>query len=226
MFLITFVTLIISIIGLYAQVLSLQASKIYKAQNGLMQTMVDWHNSALTLAKNYTPSTVPCIIPSDYMQTMQATLSNQPYPITTSTCANVAPPVTTLVLTPTGATPTLPPGYMTKYFSFYSIVFQSGSIKYLLTYAYYTDAANAPSGNLYLPANGTAGASVGYSLNSLEQQFARAATVGTLYGKVTGSGILSVLPQTIGVTGPMIEYTIPDFHVIPIGSLGIISPLS
>ena len=53
MFLVVFVTVVISIIGVFAQVLSLQSARMNNSQIGLMQTVVAWHYAATNAAYQF-----------------------------------------------------------------------------------------------------------------------------------------------------------------------------
>ncbi|MGB9151905.1 MAG: hypothetical protein WCD70_02335 [Alphaproteobacteria bacterium] len=197
MFLIVFVTLMISVIGLYAQVLSLQAAKVYNSQVGLMQMMVAWHGGATNLARANAAA------------------------IPTGGCnltAAVSPPCGFGALA--AGSPYLPSGYSAQNFSFYSIAYQNGGANYVITFVHDTDT----SGNLVLPRTG--GTSVGYTMNSLMRQFAHSAPAILTYGSVTSAQTLTIqTPGAKTSTGlpmnTMVYTNIPT--VIPVGSLAIIS---
>lgn len=201
MFLIVFVTLMISIIGLYAQIFSVQANKLYNSQVGLMQTMVTWHGAATNLARANAAS-IPaagCSLTAGAGLVSACTFG-------TLSGANLS---------------LLPPNYNIGSFSFYSIAFQSGSIPYVITFVHDTNSAGNtdPTKNLLLPTR--LGTEVGYSLNNLMRQFDRAAPTYLTYGTVTASGTLTVLTKTTGIAN--FPYSIPAAPVIPVGSLAVIS---
>jgi hypothetical protein len=50
MFLLTFVTLIVAFVGIYAQVLALQTARFYASQQGIAQEMQIWHAAAVSMA--------------------------------------------------------------------------------------------------------------------------------------------------------------------------------
>ena len=51
MYLLVFVTLVISLIGLYGQVLSLQAARLAAGQSAIAQAMIRWHSIAIQQAR-------------------------------------------------------------------------------------------------------------------------------------------------------------------------------
>jgi|SRR5215469_804104 len=50
MYLLVFVTLAVSLVSVYAEVLAAQTSRLYAAQTGLAQQMVAWHTAAVSMA--------------------------------------------------------------------------------------------------------------------------------------------------------------------------------
>ena len=206
MFLIVFVTLVISIVGLYAQVLSLQSAKAYNSEAGLMQTMATWHGSAVALARAAVAANPAAITPT---------------PCSITSGAGMVGPCSFGTLTsPVANQAYLPPGYNTTNFSFYTIAYQTGvpAVDYVVTFAHDADPL---SGDLYLPTI-SSGNMVGYTMNDLMRQFANSALPYATYGSVNtvgGSPILAV--TTPGGLTPTISYTLPS--VIPSGSLALIS---
>ncbi len=218
MFLVVFVTLVISIIGLYAQILSVQTNKIYHAQYGLMQTMITWHSAAVSLVTPFilNQSLGPlsgngCQLDKSPNLLVNGTTN---VPVCAETGHNVL-----VTNPPTGTPPVLPNGYQPTPYTFSTIVYQTPAPieDYVITFVYATDD-NSPTGNILLP--GTSGTVVAYSLNSLMQQFAHGAPAYIGYGVVTSLGNLSVSSQSAG-GGATVNFTIPN--VIPVNSIAMIS---
>ena len=193
MFLVVFVTLAISIIGLFAQVLSLQAAKMNNAQVGLMQTMVMWHQSATTLAANN-----------------QATIANPSFTVTSGGCSMTGTSTqSSCGFSSVASSPYFPVGYQSPAYSFNSTAFNSGGQNYVVTYV------PKPVGtNDLTTQNGT---DIGYTMNDLQRQFARSADINLAYGTVNTLGTLSVQMKN----GAAFSYPVPTG--IATGSFGIIS---
>jgi hypothetical protein len=215
MFLVVFVTLVISIISLYAQVLGLEAKKIAHSQHGMMQTMLTWHNAAVALVHPYLVSgatTVITNLPCQVSKSASVTINFTPVPTCLITGA------TKLYLASTNI---LPSGYNTTSFTFYSLVAASTtspSQDYVVTFVHDTDD-HTTTGNLMLPDN--SGYSIGYSFQSLSQQFANAAPPNTSFGFVTQSGYLTVNNVGSAGAGTQLLYSIPS--AIPVGAFAVIS---
>ncbi len=200
MFLVVFVTLVISIIALFGQVLTLQTAKINAAQIGLMQTMMAWHAGAVAVGKTILPASLTTA--GCYLNAGLTGVTNCPSSVA---IANV------------------PPGYNFGQFSFNSLAFVTPppAVAYVVTYV----GATAATGNLVLPGNGAGAFETGYSMKDLSRQFARAVPVYLAYGSVTSSGILTIVAKSggsaTGDTPPATTYSIPIS--IPTGSLAILS---
>ena len=72
MYLLVITTLIIGLIGIYAQVLSVQAARIAAGQNGLAITMMTWHAAAVSMAASlvdggqFPAASAPCSLSISY----------------------------------------------------------------------------------------------------------------------------------------------------------------
>lgn len=122
MYLLVFVTLMLSIIGLYAEVYTLQAARIFAGQKAVGEVMILWHNAASKYVKNNLVS----------------------FP---TTC--YVPPVTLPPMLPCaksmGDPGVLPSGYNDADFRWRTLVYVSGGQKYLYTFV------TPPGGNMALP---------------------------------------------------------------------------
>ena len=204
MFLIAFVTVVISIIGLYAQIISLQTARIYNSQVGLMQTMSVWHSAAVTFARAKANLGV---IPTNAF-TPITSFCNMTSPALASPCG-----FGTLSVPPNSTT-YLPQGYAIGTFTFYSLAYQIAGVNYVVTFV------PDPGGNNYLMLpEVTTGTAVGYTMAGLSRQFARAANPNIMYGVVNASGTLTVLSKG----GATFSYAVPPAPTLPTGSLAIIS---
>jgi len=199
MFLVVIVTLVVSILGLFMQVVSLQTARLSASQNGLLQTMVMWHNAAVKQALT-TPAfdSVPC----------QLTSTGQISGLNNCTRGGAS------VL----ASGLLPTGYNTANYSFDTAVFNTTSPGglYVFTYVHDTDG----TGNLILPQSG---GTVGFSLGDLKTQMSRALPVNLVHGTVTATGTLSVTLKNSSGTISALSYTYSPAILIPIGAVGLFS---
>jgi hypothetical protein len=208
MFLVVFVTLVISVIGLFTQVVALQSAQIYNAQSGLSQLMEIWHGVAVNM-NFYTPATNAGLTSGcrlTYLGNIYSTV-----PVCTATGGGLMYVSTTPA---TGYVP-LPSGYNTT-FSFLSVAYQTPApvLSYVVTYV--NPAAADASGFLILPQEG--GKSIGYKAADLIRQLKRD-TSNIVYGTVTSPGILTVAPNnTVQKT---LTYPIPAS--VPTGSIALVS---
>jgi hypothetical protein len=215
MFLVVFTTLMISIIGLYAQVLSVQSGRIFANQTGLMQTMQTWHAAAVKTG--YADTTV------------LGTTAGHNYCVLTASSSLTPKCATAVVTVALGCSTTLatagaclPTGYNTITYSFASILFVTTTApftKYVVTYVSDKDA----NGFLQLPdSNGT---TIGFSPATLSGQFKHAAPKDLLYGGVTATADPTIntfnvwIPGNNGVT--TLTYALPA--AVPAGAFALIS---
>ena len=206
MFLVVFVTLVISVIGLFVQIYSLQTSRMYNNQTALMQTMQTWHATAAGMGINYPPTNLNgmtgCRMTSNASSALPGCVNGTYGTEWVNTNAN------------------LPKGYNTASYSFMTVAFQTVAppappTSYIITYAHDTDA----TGSLLLP--DSSGTSVGFSLHDLGLQFARSPHSNILYGTVTAPGTLYVVTSGGGAAAASLPYTIPTS--IPVNSIAVIS---
>jgi len=202
MFLIVFVTLVISIIGLFAQILSAQTAQLYRQQVAFMQTMTTWHGAAVNLAR-----------------ANLSLFSATPCRLTPGTVATGGP----VACAQTVGASNLPPGYQTSPYTFYSIAYQSAAGgDYVITFVHDTDS----NGGLKLPDSSSSNV-VSYTISNLMQQLARAAPSNLSWGAVTASnstsGTLTILTKSNGATAGSLTYTIPGSSVIPLNAVALLS---
>lgn len=166
MYLFVFIFLLISVLGLYTQVYTLQARKMFENQTGIAEIMMTWHKSAYLSLQNFAPTytTSGCSLNPD--------LSPPP-----TACATVMkdPSVDT--------SSTLPKGYNWADYKWKSIAYLSGSTKYVITYVtppssgVATDPIDYPS--------------VGFSISDIYQQLTNAKVSARSYGYAGSDQLLA-----------------------------------
>ncbi len=236
MFLVVFVTVVISIIGVLAQVLSLQSARMNNSQIGLMQTLVAWHHSATNAAFQFTAAgpamalqyaTAPHVGPANATDNVKGCMMDStPYSTKVAAPANLARPVSCVnpiasalfQLTPGTTLPNgtlaLPPGYQINPYSFHSIFFKRTGLDWVVTYIPVPAVA---TNYLSLPDAAAGNPQIGYTIGDLQRQFARVANYSLSYGFVKPAGNLHVQPKG----GTAIDYPIPA--TVPLNSFAIIS---
>ena len=245
MFLVVFTTLMISIVGLFAQVQLLQAKRMNNSQVGLMQTMVEWHHAATNLVFSYVAAG-PLVWPTNANAPgLVLALANDSN--ATTGCMVYSTPLTSLTARhpiscaqnpalpawlnldasatyPPNNSKALPYGYQTNPYSFYSMAFvNTAGLTYVLTYLPVPPAAKT---NLSLPDwfVGAGGIQIGYTIGDLQRQFSRSASTALTYGIVgpptpKTAPLNSLLVQPLG--GKPLEYPVP--LSVPVPSFGILS---
>lgn len=211
MYLLAFITLIIAIVGLHAQVITLQAAKMNKAQNALAQTMVVWHRTAVRLARD--TSNLPTNI-NGATGCVQTTAFN----FTGVTLCNTAASRV--------SSSDLPPGYNMTYYTFPTLLFEPDTkSRYVVTFVGYKDS----QGLISLPGQVAASKTLSYTIGGLLSQLANIKSVSLSYGVVNTSGTLTVIPdqatkmQDDTTVGPITILSFPIPTTIPTGSVGVIS---
>jgi hypothetical protein len=240
MYMIAFVTLMVALIGLYAQVYTKQVVNGLAQQSGVIGSMIEWHSTAVALATSLMPT-------ADW--TAGCSLTNpSPVPATVAVCPGAAAgtiyvgmPQGTYTACAGGAAQqapcwtNLPPGYSNTTYAFYSIAFNSAGLSYVLTYvpppASSSDSYNV--GLLCLPGalNGTCPAGntqFPTTFSDLYKQMKKSPLLSPMYyGTVTSAGVLttSSLPSLTGGAPTLIQYNIPGTAIVPVGSMGIIAEI-
>lgn len=238
MFLVVFVTLIISVVGLYAQVLTLQNVKAFNNQTTFAQQMLTWQNTAVSLANSLNLS-VPaggCRLTANVAYTVSGAGSGGTSGQRLNTCTYSGNPISIAIAKPstiatscaggvTGACWTaLPAGYQTTPYSFYTLFYTAGTTNYIITYAHDTDA----SGNLMLPDN--SGTSIGLTPNELTLQLQHSGVPALAYGMVSGpngSRVLTLSNAYFTHTLPNLNglQTVPVPDAVPSGAVAVVSTL-
>ena len=243
MYMIVIVTLMVALIGAYAQIYTKQAVNAFARQSGMANAMLMWHSTAAGLASSLVTKTnitaAGC--------SLTPPLAGGGLPSFTQ-CANGFGSV--YVSMPAGANPlcsgtqaapclpVLPTGY-TQSYKFYSVSFQpTAGNYYVLTYLP-PPPANSDSyslGLLCLPgdAKGTLTACPSphtqfpMTFATLYKQLTKSLLVSPLYyGTVTASGVLTTPSISVsGGTPTSLQYTIPSSADVPVGSIGFIAKIS
>ncbi|MDD5587243.1 MAG: hypothetical protein PHY92_09900 [Alphaproteobacteria bacterium] len=207
MYLLVFVFLMLSIIGLYIQVYSLQLSKMLANQKAIGQTMLVWHGGALAFARDNRGSLgTQSTDAKGCLLTEGISLGG------VSSCGS---------LLETTATAYLPGGYQSAY-QWYSIAYAPDGTgqQYVLT------IATSTGGSVTLP---TPQPNIGYSPAEILQQLKKSGAPRTAYGMTQDMGVLGrqfVTPDAPAT--PIPYYGVPRYgtlYYVPPGSVGLISPL-
>jgi hypothetical protein len=219
MFLIVFITLMVSVIGLYAQILSLQTAKIDAAQSAMAQTMITWHAAAV----DYVHANITTFTALAPALPLACQLTSTSLLYTMSACV---PGYTLATVTPA----VLPSVYNAAFFPFLTAVFNSNSTIYVVTYITAPSAASGGvAGNLQLPADpnlslsATPSVTVGYTINDVMRQFANISANYLAYGTVTTAGTLTIGGRSNGAVAAGITFPVPPASIMPVGAVAIIS---
>jgi|GEM_PF-3086878 hypothetical protein len=249
MYMIVFVTMMVALIGAYAQIYAHQAAKGLAQQSGVVDEMMEWHSTAVgqasTLMSNSewairgitgcwltklnvvepgAPILPPCNGYLGNITYVSPTTYNGLSPCTASSATSASQCVTTL-----------PPGYNMDY-QFYSVAFQApNGADYVLTYVPQplSGSDNFNLGLLCLPGIVTGpppttcvGPHIQFELtfNNLNQQLSKTSHVSPYnFGTVLNSGTLTT--QTLSQTAPLqlapLLYPIPVS--VPANAIGIIT---
>jgi len=227
MYLLTFTLLVIGVLGIYTQVLAVEASRFFQSQVGVLNAMVEWHEAAVSLASNtMNPATAKvggidlagCGLTAGLLTPCKkgVTITTLGAP-TVAVTAGAPGYATRSYSTPTAAIyPSLPTGYSGKNYQWKSIAFQNTSGYYVITYV---DPAAA--GAFVTTATGT---SLGITEAELFQQARNLNIPLYSYGGISG-GVLTV-PPILTTGGPATNISYPVPASVLDGSFGIISSFS
>ncbi len=231
MYLVTFLILILSIIGVYAQTLSVQAARIYANQAGFAHTVLAWHYSAAEQARfagiNNGNTNTGCSLTSSLITPAICTSSVAGNPDITVDGTQPGA-LTACSTTPTAPCWTgLPPGYNKSPYTFNSVYYtvQQGQT-YVVTYVLKPtiSATNPAPGFITLPDAG--GTQIGFTIDELAKQLKHTNLPVYSYGTVKG-GVLQT--AAIANTGTLanIQPTLPKDafgnSLIPDGAVAIVS---
>jgi hypothetical protein len=220
MYLLAIVTLVIGLLGVYAQVLSLQAARFAASQNGLALTMMMWHDAAVSMGASivdtgqFPPGSAPCSLTwYDTAAPMLpwATIPDlclSPIDLALGGSVNVSGKGTVtgmlfgasniyntkLKPAPGGVEPVhLPPGYNTSVYQFYSVLYRDASDQpFIVTFVQppVIKASNPAPGLLALPPTGHL---IGLGMSDLLHQLHVSGLPSFAYGTVTNGATTSTL---------------------------------
>lgn len=216
MYLLVFTFFIVALIGIYAEVLGVQAARLAAQQSGIAQTMLTWHNAAVSLAQyvvHPSPST-PCSLTASLNSTVANCTTNIPGN------ANSKVTVTGGSYTSDGVHyyyPQIPSGYNTT-------IYQWNSIAYLmppnntLTVITYIPPNNTPPGFLTL----ATGSQIGLTASDLLQQLRNVGAPLVSYGYAQGNELITAA-MSGGSSSMNVEYTLLPAGVVANGSVVLVS---
>ena len=237
MYLLVFVTLIIGMVGIYAQVLSLQAARIAASQTGLAKAMMVWHGGAVSMASAiintspaiFTHGSSPCsltyTVPSGVgiSKCTKPSGSGDPFGVVMDNSNSLYHiSATEYVHIPTGFTT-----------QFYSILYEDTSVSqyYVVTFlAKPTISATNPApGFLALPPNNRL---ISFTNDDLLHQLSLSGLPSYSYGAAKSTGGTSVLVSPgfgRGGTANSFQYNLPllgGSGILSTGTVGMVSPAS
>lgn len=229
MFLLTFTMLIIAVLGVYAQVLGLQTSRLYAQQSAVAQTMLVWHGAAVSMARSVLTTnaagyaaiaggpTSGCSLTATRPPGVVATYPFCPPPIfagapVNGTVTDGTPALNRITATQCANLPTQGAGCVPVYdivnYQFYSVLYQdaASSTNFVITFveAPVIGAANPAPGLLTLAAAGgnPGGTRIGLTSGDLFRQLRNTSAPSFTYGTVNAAG------TQLGAGGG-ITYTLP-----------------
>ena len=199
MYLFTFVMLMLSLLGIYTQVVAIQSAKIFANQTALAQIMATWHTAAVGLAKGDSvigASSTACSISVVNTGGMAA-------------CKNASGKPVFLPSTFNGTAPTSPlsPGYNSTQYQWYSAVYQTaayGGKRLVVTFV----LPGAASSSLITQP------SIGISIGELLLEFKKSNFPAGSYGVVSGQLLTNSLNS---------NYPMPTGGAITDGSIALVS---
>ncbi|HEU0117112.1 MAG TPA: hypothetical protein VFR09_00640 [Alphaproteobacteria bacterium] len=224
--LLVIVTLLISIIGLYVQVLGLQAARLYSHQTGVAQAMATWHAGAVSMAASIvrtgvaypaagcslTYTVIPgapggfavCPAPTGLTQ---GTVTNDSATVgipnlvlnkSTSNKECVHVPATCTASTPPNCT-TCSAIFDTTNHQFYSLLYKSNNQDYVITVVPAASvSATNPNGYISM----ARGNQIALTTSDLLQQLKHSTIPNSSFGTVSSTYVL---------TTPLITITLPSF---------------
>ena len=252
MYLLVFVTLVVALIGTYAQIYTKQAARAFTQQTGVAETMMSWHTTAVNLAVNLVkasdmtlagcsltnltglgnpPPQTPCHYNDALLLPVYVGTN---YTSSTYTGANECDG-----LHNTPCWSNLPAGFQAGSYQFYSVAFQGGTPvqNYVLTYV----PPTASSGEIYpglgllcLPGIASGAGTTcpsthkqfALTFNEFFKQLRQTTTISPMfYGTVTASSTLTTPSFSLGGNTPAsLSYAVPS--TVPIGSVGVITQIA
>lgn len=230
MYLVVFVTLVIGLIGIYAQILSLQAADAASRITVLASNMVIWHGAAVSMANaivtTVTP-TVPCSLTyvpptgSGWPQCIA------PSGVTYGTVTDSAYSRTTI--NASGEYVHLPSDFLASQIQFYSVLYREASNGQFYVATFVTppviSTTNPAPGYLTLPPNNKL---ISYTVSDLLHQLSIVGIPDYDYGGVRSNGTYAVMQSPALMKGTStIQYNMPLVGgILDTGSVAIASTTS
>jgi hypothetical protein len=243
MFLLTFVLMIVAILGTYTQVYALATARIFASQTGVASEMIAWHNAALSVANNVvtSPTVVPMGLTGCSLSKSLGTPAKCPTAPTVSGPSTAyvggTVPYTYNVGAQSRSLPYLSSGYNSAVYEWKSIAFQMppNNGYYVVTYIDPTPAISATNPAPGLLNSGSAvPRQLGVSANDLTQQLRLTGIPVFAFGTVknptnsaatmTPTSITPVINTAYNGTPITVVYNLPP--TIKDGSVAIISSAS
>ena len=196
MYLLVITTLVIGLIGIYAQVLSVQAARFAASQNGLAVAMMTWHAAAVSMAASivdggqFPAASVPCSLTITYPLAFCPSPTGSGDAFGTVTGAGPAYTPNKIMNFNTGAYEPvhLPGGYNASLYQFNSVLYlePASNQPYVITFVPQPipSAANPAPG--YLLLNGTM---TSFSISDLSHQLQVSGLPTASYGTVEGGSV-------------------------------------
>lgn len=238
MYMFVLVTLIVALIGIYAQVFNMQTAHMTGQQTGIAQTMMDWHATATGLAQNAVAAASVTDVAAggcSLTQGFNLSIAGAPPNCTNTGGQNVyisqtgdTQPATLRVCSsdPINGTPpcrpTLPQGYinMPNPLAFYSMAYTAAGQNYILTFV---PAPAVPTNGMpaflclpgAIPNAPNCGQTIDVSMNDLMAQIKHRGVLMFGYGTV---GTCNASPPTAACpTGKqLVTPPVPDSSVPPV----------
>ncbi|MDR3423498.1 MAG: hypothetical protein P4M13_00250 [Alphaproteobacteria bacterium] len=241
MYMLVFVTLMVTVMGAYTQLAALQAGKMSSQQTGAVDAMLAWHTTAVSLAEFF--------VKQSSIVTGNGCSLTSPGPGGLSTCTKSGGG-SSMFVTAGGAPPcsgtqgapcytALPTGYATSSYAFYSVAFQNAGQYYVLTYVPPPSAGSDAYGLGLLCLPGTAGSTVcppsqqlPITFDSLYKQMGKNLRLSSVYyGTVTSANTLTTPTVSFdkgaaGIVPQSLSFTVPGTGTVPLNSLGIITQIT
>lgn len=236
MFLMVYVTLVVGLIGVFSQVYTLQAARMYANQNAIAKAMLAWH----TTAEAFVTKSVSL---TSYSGAQGCDLTTTITPGVVNACRNQAGQdiFVNLQTAPTGfanCTAAATNCWVSRdsysgsgTYTFFSIAYRSGTPaqSYVLTYVPPPTAADALGNRLVsLPGSGaTAARSIGITIDSLFRQLSKTNLDIMAYGTIVTQSGVQYLRSGVGTangTNTAVLWPLPA-RTFQDGTVGILTAM-
>lgn len=238
MYLLVFITLIIGLVGIYAQVVSLEAARIASNMTGLAKNMIIWHSAAISMGASivdtgsFTSASSPCSL--TYTLPTAVSVVQCPAPLgsgsTTGTVTDASGNRNQIVNRFSGTPETvhLPSDFDATKTQFYSILYydSSSSQSFVVTFVLKPtlSATNPAPGYLALPPSKNL---ISYTTGDLLHQLSLSGLPKYSYGTVKTTGVTSVLESPSFQRGLVtFEYNMPGNGSSPLLTSGVVGMVS